>query len=192
MASEAPETVIATVASQYLATDNGFITGKVLDVGCGSKPHKRLFPDCEWVGIDTRPVGEVLGDAEQLPFDDGSFDTVLCVNVLHLVESPVRAMREMARVLKPGGHLVVIVPNTAPEDSETLWCIKVRGLDYLISKAGLRGVNLLADGTLIAAEWSSMTEFEKYRLMIPGDVEGWLGQMNARYPAVTAAIAVKE
>lgn len=192
MASEAPETVINTVASQFLATDQGFVCGRVLDVGCGSKPHKRLFPGLEWVGIDTRPVGDVVGDAEQLPFDDESFDTVLCVNVLHLVESPIRAMREMARVLKPGGHLVLIVPNTAPEDGESLWCIKVRGLDYLVSKAGLRGVNLMADGTLIGAEWSSMTEFEKYRLMIPGDVEGWLGLMNARYPAVTAAIAVKE
>src|SRR5436190_11497476 len=43
-------------------------------------------------------------DVEALPFADGSFDLVLCVEVLRYVPSSARSIQEMARVLKPGGH----------------------------------------------------------------------------------------
>jgi 2-polyprenyl-3-methyl-5-hydroxy-6-metoxy-1,4-benzoquinol methylase len=49
-------------------------------------------------------------DAE-LPFGDNSFDYVTCLEGLEHIENPQQAMREFARVLKPGGHLIVSVPN---------------------------------------------------------------------------------
>ena len=51
--------------------------------------------------------GGSLGRAEQLPFDDGSFDLVTCVNSLHHIARPPRALDEMARVLAPGGRIVL-------------------------------------------------------------------------------------
>jgi SAM-dependent methyltransferase len=62
-------------------------------------------------------VARVAGRAEQLPFGDGSFDIVACVNALHHIARPARALDEMARVLAPGGRLVledfVADPNPA-------------------------------------------------------------------------------
>lgn len=49
--------------------------------------------------------------AEKLPFEDGSFDVVVCVNVLEHVECHRKTVRELVRVLRPGGHLYLDGPN---------------------------------------------------------------------------------
>ncbi|MBI4574822.1 MAG: methyltransferase domain-containing protein [Planctomycetes bacterium] len=51
------------------------------------------------------------GSAESLPHPDASFDLVFSTNVLEHVDDPGRALAEMARVLRPGGTLVAVVPN---------------------------------------------------------------------------------
>src|SRR5882762_2240993 len=57
----------------------------------------------------------VQGDAGRLPFLDSSFDAVVCRNSLHHVAEPPAAIREMIRVLRPGGRLVV-EDMRAPDD----------------------------------------------------------------------------
>ena len=52
-------------------------------------------------------VERVVGRAEQLPFGAGAFDLVTCVNSLHHIARPARALDEMARVLAPGGRIVL-------------------------------------------------------------------------------------
>ena len=62
------------------------IGGKVLDVGCGSKPYRELFSATEYVGLDVEQSGhdhrhedvDVLYDGKTFPFPDGSFDSVVC------------------------------------------------------------------------------------------------------------------
>jgi ubiquinone/menaquinone biosynthesis C-methylase UbiE len=49
----------------------------------------------------------VIHDAEHLPWPDASFDTVASVNTFHHLERPMRVFKEMLRVLKPGGKLVL-------------------------------------------------------------------------------------
>ncbi len=72
--------------------------------------HKRLVSDFPGMGeIDT-----VRGDIERMPFADGTFAAVFSEGVIeHWVERPARlaVMREMIRVLRPGGRLVLFVPN---------------------------------------------------------------------------------
>ena len=63
----------------------------------------------ERAGSRTWPF--VAGDFEALPFADGAFDRALCLNALHHVPSPARALAEMARVLTPGGRLVLVEPG---------------------------------------------------------------------------------
>jgi ubiquinone/menaquinone biosynthesis C-methylase UbiE len=48
-----------------------------------------------------------LADAEELPFPDGAFTSLLCTNAFHHYPQPQRAVREMVRVLAPGGRLVI-------------------------------------------------------------------------------------
>jgi SAM-dependent methyltransferase len=96
---------------------------RVLEVGCGGgnlieRVGGRRF------GIDLSPfildkararlgpaVPLVRGDAMSLPFASGAFDRVLCSEVLEHVLNPESVVRELRRVLRPGGHAVVSVPN---------------------------------------------------------------------------------
>jgi len=57
----------------------------------------------------------VQGDALHLPFPDGSFDRVICSEVLEHIPDDAGAMAELARVLRPGGSMAVTVPRWAPE-----------------------------------------------------------------------------
>lgn len=168
------------------------VTGKVLDVGCGSKPYKAMFPDCEWTGLDIRDVGDVKADAHSIPFPDAEFDTVLCTEMLHVCLSPVVVVREMARVLKPGGYAVISAPANIPDDGETLWCLKVRGLDYLIQQAGLKPEHLGADGRTWTQEWKDHANYMKYGVVMLSSMDGWLSDMDMRYPTVSFCIAQKE
>ena len=61
-------------------------------------------------------------DAE-LPFGDQSFEYVTCLEGLEHIENPQQAMREFARVLKPGGHLIVSVPNILNIEERLKWLL---------------------------------------------------------------------
>src|SRR3989442_436789 len=60
---------------------------------------------------------------EKLPFSDRSFDYVTCLEGLEHIENPQQAMREFARVLKPGGHLIVSVPNILNIEERLKWLL---------------------------------------------------------------------
>lgn len=53
---------------------------------------------------------DIVGDIHELPLEDNSVDAIICVSILEHVEDPWKAMREMYRVLKPGGYLYLYVP----------------------------------------------------------------------------------
>lgn len=93
------------------------LTGEVLDVGCGRKPYRTHVAATRYVGVDveteaTREHGDVdvFYDGRTLPFAPASFDGVLCSQVLEHVFTPEDFLREIARVLRPGGRLVLAVP----------------------------------------------------------------------------------
>lgn len=100
---------------------------KCLDVGCGDGRTAGVWlrdHGCEYIGVDvsTNAVGDaqslgldarVIEDAAALPFSAGTFDVVVCIEVLeHLFQSQLVAS-EILRVLKPGGVLIATVPNVA-------------------------------------------------------------------------------
>ena len=60
-------------------------------------------------GLDAR----LIDDAGDLPFPDGSFDLAICTEVLEHLFAPQRALAEIRRVLRPGGRVIVTVPNLA-------------------------------------------------------------------------------
>src|SRR6202020_261887 len=87
----------------------------VLDAGAGECPHAPLFAHTRYVRLD-RGIGdktwdytkiEVLGDISELPFHDNSFDAVINIQVLEHLKEPGIGINEMARVLKPGGELIL-------------------------------------------------------------------------------------
>lgn len=67
------------------------------------------------------PVTIVAAPAERLPFDDGSFDTVVTTYTLCSVGSPGEALREARRVLRPGGRVVFVEHGAAPDPGPHRW-----------------------------------------------------------------------
>lgn len=92
--------------------------GRMLDVGCGTQPYRRLFAHAdEYLGleIDTteareRGVADVYYDGGAFPFPAARFDVVLCNQVLEHVFNPDEFLSEIHRVMVPGGRLLVTVP----------------------------------------------------------------------------------
>jgi SAM-dependent methyltransferase len=93
------------------------LRGEVLDVGCGRKPYRSLTAATRYVGVDvdspaTRGHGDVdvFYDGRTLPFAGASFDGVLCSQVFEHVFAPREFLAELARVLRPGGTLLLTTP----------------------------------------------------------------------------------
>jgi ubiquinone/menaquinone biosynthesis C-methylase UbiE len=99
--------------------------GRVLEVAIGTGRSLPCYPaDVTVTGIELSPAMLTIarqrasdlgrdvtlreGDAEHLPFDDASFDTVTCTLALCTIPSPVAAISEMRRVLSPGGRLLLL------------------------------------------------------------------------------------
>lgn len=95
---------------------------RVLDVGAGSCPYRSSFSHCEYRTQDFTALkseqlrygdyGQIdyVCDATAIPVEVGSFDVVLCTEVLEHVPHPERVIAEFARVLKPGGRLLLSAP----------------------------------------------------------------------------------
>lgn len=79
------------------------------------------------------PAQFVVGDAERLPYPDGIFDLVICNSVLHWFRDKGAALREMHRVLRPGGQLVLLCA-VAPGFGE--WFVLVDGLLRAVKGSG--------------------------------------------------------
>lgn len=78
-----------------------------LDLGCKNSPYKNLFPNRVGLDVENGEGVDVVGDAHQLPFTDNKFECILCTEVLEHLHTPILAIREMERVLKPGGKLIL-------------------------------------------------------------------------------------
>ena len=114
---------------QWLALKPG---RRVLDIACGSGgPALRMAAQsgASIVGIDIHPDGikagqheaerrglsalatfQVIDAQRPLPFDDSSFDAVVCIDAINHLADRTRVLREWARILKPGGHLLFTDP----------------------------------------------------------------------------------
>ncbi|MEJ0049432.1 MAG: class I SAM-dependent methyltransferase [Rhodospirillales bacterium] len=144
--------------------------GRVLEIGIGSGLNLPFYGPAvrEVTGVDPSPVllrlagdraaGLKLalavrqGPAETLPFDDGSFNTVVTTWSLCTIGDPVAALREVRRVLAPGGRLLFAEHGLSPDASVARWqnritpvwkhiaggCHANRPIDRLIEAAGLR------------------------------------------------------
>jgi SAM-dependent methyltransferase len=79
----------------------------VLDVGAGGSSYDRYFPNRIMVDIDPKRNPDIVADAHELPFPNESYGTVLCTEMLEHVKDPRRVVRELMRVLKPRGVLIL-------------------------------------------------------------------------------------
>jgi ubiquinone/menaquinone biosynthesis C-methylase UbiE len=120
---------------------------RLLDLACGpgiySRPFARQIAPGLVVGLDLSPpmlrharrraraeglgnLALVRGDALRLPFADGRFDVVNCCGALHLFPDPDLALREVHRVLKPGGRFTVAAFRRGSGRWATVGCLLSR------------------------------------------------------------------
>lgn len=96
-----------------------YLRGNLMDFGCGTKPYKLFFTHVgKYVGIDYKIEGreekqkevDVFYDGKNIPFEDNSFDSILCTEVLEHVFNINELLREFNRVLKPKGMALITTP----------------------------------------------------------------------------------
>ena len=97
--------------------------GRILDVGAGEGPWRKMFPDTvTYVGVDVvasddfgmnKQPGMIYYDGVRLPFADGSFEHVRLTEVLEHVSTPHNLLRDIHRILTPGGSIILTVPWSA-------------------------------------------------------------------------------
>ena len=88
---------------------------RVLVVGSGKDPYRNLFSEDveEYVRFDIEPhdgLTDVIGDIHEAPFDDNSFDCIFAIEVMEHLENPFLFKKEIKRMLKKGGSMVLTVP----------------------------------------------------------------------------------
>lgn len=158
------------VIRKYLAQGVPYLKGRLLDVGCGWKPYRRMFACDEYVGMEWTDAchPDVVGDVRDMKmFAAGEFDSVLCNQMLEHVDDSERALAEIQRVLKPGGHLCITVPfvgrlHCVPHD---YWRFSPYGLRYLLEKTGFEVLALESMGGFWTTQcflWSFYT-YERCR-----------------------------
>ena len=128
---------------------------RILESGCGLARYVRFLKDQGWhpVGLEYVPetvaavrklwpdLDIVCGDATCSPFDADSFDAVLSLGVVeHWTEGPQTPLKDIFRVLKPGGIAIITVPcfNLIRRIKQQLWWYELTGLPRAAAKAVLR------------------------------------------------------
>lgn len=121
--------------------------GWVLDAGAGEGRFQQYFAHTRYVGVDVA-IGstdwdysnlDVIADLMNLPFPFSTFDAVVCTQVLEHVPEPSRVLREIARVLKPGGRLYLSAPQSWHQHQKPYDYYRYTsfGLRYLVEQSGL-------------------------------------------------------
>ena len=110
------------------------VEGRGLLIGGAWAPRRAGFVT---IDMDAYPGVDVAADVQALPFRDNCVAAIECDAVLEHVRNPVLAVAEMVRVLKPGGHIHVVVPfnqpfHAYPSDFQR-WTIP--GLEELLTRA---------------------------------------------------------
>jgi SAM-dependent methyltransferase len=103
--------------ARHISELAGHITGRTLDVGCGSKPYAHLYHSDEYVGLEidspqSRAIekADYYYDGNRFPFADETFDSMVANEVFEHVFNPDQFLAEIFRVLRPGGMILLTMP----------------------------------------------------------------------------------
>lgn len=153
--------LVGTIIGRWLASHTDVLHGDLLDLGCGNCPYEPWYSTLvdSVAAIDPAPGagGNIRAMADEVPIRSTSMDVVLCTEVLEHVANIEGSMKEIFRVLRPGGHALVTVPflyptHEAPYDFQRLTYIGLRGL---VTRHGFEVLDSAAQGgpLTLTASW---------------------------------------
>lgn len=168
----------------------------VLDVGCGTGAVLALlhekYPDRRYVGLDLTPemievartkvapgMEFVVGDAENLPFDEASFDAVLCSNSFHHYPNPAAFLAGALRVLRPGGRLIL---RDYTSSDPVVW---------LMNHVELPLARLVGHGdvrVLRQREFVELAQAAGFEVLVMEAQKGFRAHLVARRPRIVAVL----
>ena len=141
----------------------------VCDIGCGEQPLRSVIEDLvgRYFGVDvvnnTKNNVDLIANIHTVPLPDNTFDVILCSEVLEHVMDVKNAFCELARLIKPGGHIVLTSPFAYPLHEEPFDYVRIT--PYMIREcsraANLYIVHLGTTGNeleVIAVVWCNMWE----------------------------------
>lgn len=155
--------------------------GRLLDVGCGQKPYYEIFEPHvdEYVGIEYEPAftetassskgkrgPDIVYHGDRMPLPDDSFDTVMCIQVLEHTPKPQALLDDVARVLRPGGLLIISVPFSfrLHEEPHDYFRYTPHGLRTMLERAGLEVTSTLQQGGFWSVLGHKVNTFLAFRV----------------------------
>jgi SAM-dependent methyltransferase len=175
------------------------IKGDVLDFGCGSKPYESLFVNAKsYVGVDIELSGhnhkdskvDYFYDGKKLPFNDASFDAIVCFEVLEHVFNIEEVLAEIYRVLKPNGQLLISIPfawdeHEIPYDFARYTSF---GIAHILNINNFEVVKLIKTTTYILAVFQMLIAY-LYQYALPkGRLIGRISQLLVIFPLNVLAL----
>ena len=148
---------------QMLLRHLNYIKGLTLDAGAGAQKYRHIISkSCDkYIALDAFTRTDVRGDVMALPFKDDIFDTVICNQVIEHIPRPWQAVREIYRVLRQGGHLLLSAPFLYPYHPEPYDYFRYtrEGLRILLEEAGFRilEINPMGGGRIILLDYLQRT-----------------------------------
>ncbi len=150
--------------------------GKVLDVGAGDQPYRHIFQNIdEYHGTNTRRHYQInklkpdegtdfwIDDASSLPFENETYDGLLCFQVLSVLENPPAFFEEMKRVLKAGAPVLLSTDFIYPLwSSEDYMRHSVHHLAKLAKNNGFEVVEIQSLGSYKTLRFSLLSRYLKY------------------------------
>jgi len=158
--------------SRGLSEAREYFRGRVLDLGCGNQPYARLAGrgNLQYLGVDLSlehsPLPDVCADSLRLPFRDSTFDTILSTQVIEHVADPSEMMKEIGRVLKPFGHVIMTAPQAWPlhEEPRDFFRYTRYGLQILAQRCDLEILYIRerGGGILALAQLANAFLYDKF------------------------------
>ncbi|MFC1756649.1 class I SAM-dependent methyltransferase [Patescibacteria group bacterium] len=165
----------------------GYIEGDILNAGCGS--YDRYEFDGNVIKMDIiKKEGVVYGDIHDIPFEDKKFDNIVCTEVLEHVKDPQLALKEIYRVLKDGGKVLLTVPQGVEvhEAPHHYWKFTEYGIKMLAENVGFRIIKQQSFGNWYSSVHhiiirKLIKKFDLYNRPIVGRIVSRLSRLMMRF-----------
>lgn len=147
---------------------------KVGDVGCGGQPFRTLIESYggQYLGIDVvqndKNTVDIVADIRSIPLPPESLDVIICTEVLEHVYEPIEALRELYRILKPTGTILLTTPFSYPiHEAPYDFCrLTPFFMEYWLPKLGFEHPKSLQIGgnelEVIATVWGHIWRPDKH------------------------------
>lgn len=128
--------------------------GYTLDIGAGNSPYRFLCKGNMYFSMDISPKKNVniVADANLLPFKDQTFDTILCLLMLEHTKKPHKIVKEISRILKPSGTLIIAVPHIMylHDEPNDYYRFTKYGLKYMCEEYGMLVKEMIPIGDIFS------------------------------------------